>query len=272
LLLSLFLLLEAGGFRSLPPTLGRAAHAGFLKLVERLDSGLAERLHGVPEKPFTVFLFQRGEGRSGSRLSRGPWLRITSLDESLSRLLLKLAEDPDGIGTLRLLSDEFKIIGVYRDPAEHPWAGGDSYAELYDNWLVRAKEEGLPRIVGLRFQSPTAFRMSGSGLSVPLPAPRLVFQSLLDKWNRFSPIHLELTLDEVERHVGITRYALETRMLDFGGYKQIGFVGDCWFFIDRRAEGEERLSRLINLLADFAFYAGIGRKTTMGMGQARRIE
>jgi CRISPR/Cas system endoribonuclease Cas6 (RAMP superfamily) len=28
--------------------------------------------------------------------------------------------------------------------------------------------------------------------------------------------------------------------------------------------------RTLNLLADFAFYSGIGSKTTMGMGQARR--
>ena len=30
--------------------------------------------------------------------------------------------------------------------------------------------------------------------------------------------------------------------------------------------------RLVNLLADFAFYCGTGYKTTMGMGQTRRQE
>ncbi|MBM4027556.1 MAG: CRISPR system precrRNA processing endoribonuclease RAMP protein Cas6, partial [Planctomycetes bacterium] len=29
--------------------------------------------------------------------------------------------------------------------------------------------------------------------------------------------------------------------------------------------------RTLNLLADFAFYSGVGTKTTMGMGQARRV-
>jgi CRISPR-associated endoribonuclease Cas6 len=32
------------------------------------------------------------------------------------------------------------------------------------------------------------------------------------------------------------------------------------------------LARAINVLADLAFYAGIGRKTTQGMGMARRLE
>ena len=29
--------------------------------------------------------------------------------------------------------------------------------------------------------------------------------------------------------------------------------------------------RTLNLLANFAFYSGVGSKTTMGMGQARRL-
>ena len=31
------------------------------------------------------------------------------------------------------------------------------------------------------------------------------------------------------------------------------------------------LVKQLNMLANFAFYAGVGQKTTMGMGQARRL-
>jgi CRISPR/Cas system endoribonuclease Cas6 (RAMP superfamily) len=36
---------------------------------------------------------------------------------------------------------------------------------------------------------------------------------------------------------------------------------------DRR---DEAMARLLNLLADFAFYSGVGYKTTMGMGMVKR--
>ena len=93
-----------------------------------------------------------------------------------------------------------------------------------------------------------------------------------------------------------------SQMLDYGRYRQRGFVGTCQFHFLEDIEGddsfldddlpapweadledpppvypppvpgpleEERL-REVNLLADFAFYCGTGYKTTMGMGQTRR--
>ena|GEM_PF-3958302 len=35
---------------------------------------------------------------------------------------------------------------------------------------------------------------------------------------------------------------------------------------------DSALARALNLLADLAFYTGVGRKTTQGMGMTRRIE
>ena len=274
LLISAVLSLSASGEKDIitPPTMGKAAHAGFLGLVQKLDSRLAGRLHGGRDKPFTVS-FSQEDRKIGTRLNHGPWLRITSLDGELSQLLLELGENPDRIGPFRLLDAEFQVDKVYHHPEEHPWAGQSSFEELYNNWAARAKEGRLPRKVGLRFYSPTAFGRSRSAFDLPLPLPRLVFQSLLDKWNRFSSIPLEPDEEEIERHVGIERHRLETRMLDFGEYKQVGFIGECWFIIDRQAGAKAgmKLLRLINLLADFAFYTGVGRKTTMGMGQVRRI-
>jgi CRISPR-associated endoribonuclease Cas6 len=58
-------------------------------------------------------------------------------------------------------------------------------------------------------------------------------------------------------------------MLEFGSYRQIGFAGECTYEFATDAPGE--LKRQVSLLADFAFHAGVGYKTTMGMGQAMRI-
>jgi CRISPR-associated endoribonuclease Cas6 len=48
---------------------------------------------------------------------------------------------------------------------------------------------------------------------------------------------------------------------------QIGFVGKCQYTALNR---DRYWLGVIQLLTDFAFYAGIGYQTAVGMGQARR--
>lgn len=68
----------------------------------------------------------------------------------------------------------------------------------------------------------------------------------------------------------LSRYKLQTRILHFINYQEVGFEGECSFEITDDTD-EERL-KWLNTLADFAFYCGTGAKTTMGMGQTRRIK
>jgi CRISPR-associated endoribonuclease Cas6 len=49
---------------------------------------------------------------------------------------------------------------------------------------------------------------------------------------------------------------------------QIGFVGMAMFAALNR---ERYWMGLMNVLADYAFFAGVGYQTTQGMGQCRRI-
>lgn len=67
--------------------------------------------------------------------------------------------------------------------------------------------------------------------------------------------------------------------MNFGRYKQLGFVGDCEYqFLDNVSKGgsseanreSQELLKQADALANFAFYCGTGYKTTMGMGQTRR--
>jgi CRISPR-associated endoribonuclease Cas6 len=105
---------------------------------------------------------------------------------------------------------------------------------------------------------------------MPFPLPRFVFLTLAEKWNRHSPVHLGEEIAQVlAERVLLSRYNLKTHMLDFGRYRQIGFTGRCEFRIE--AENGDLWGRVPHLLADFAFYAGVGYKTTMGMGQVQRV-
>ena len=57
-------------------------------------------------------------------------------------------------------------------------------------------------------------------------------------------------------------------MLRFRHSPQVGFVGRVTY----RLMAEDDAARCqLNALADLAFYSGVGMKTTMGMGQSRRV-
>jgi CRISPR-associated endoribonuclease Cas6 len=107
-------------------------------------------------------------------------------------------------------------------------------------------------------------------MNVPLPLLDLVFGSLLDRWQAFAPLALNPDLRRfAAEQVAVARYRLRTRALPFKpGAMQVGFSGECLFVALRR---DRYWLSVLHLLADFAFYAGVGYQTSMGMGQARGL-
>jgi CRISPR-associated endoribonuclease Cas6 len=116
---------------------------------------------------------------------------------------------------------------------------------------------------------------------VPLPLPDLVFGSLLRNWNQFSPssfVEANLLKEICSHHLEMTHHRITSQLArlvfqrDDGQYRTMtfpGFVGSCSF---RLVELHDRtVIKTLNALADFAFYAGVGAKTTMGFGVARRV-
>jgi len=270
---------------TLSADLGRAVHAWFLGQVRRADPALAERLHepNAP-RPFTLSSL-RGMGQAiGGKVTLTPereyWLRVTSMEATLSCLLQEqvlpaLPEEAELAGAT------FGLRGATCDPAEHPWAGQTTWEALTQAHLLGAGR--VERTLTLQFASPTTFRRtegtSGltdgegqayrvAGHNVPLPLPGLVFDSYLQRWNRFAPVTLP---PEVKRYaeecVAVSRYHLQTVLVEFGEAREVGFVGTCRF---TALVADPYWLRLLHLLAAFAFYAGTGHHTTRGMGQTRK--
>ena len=108
---------------------------------------------------------------------------------------------------------------------------------------------------------------------MPLPLPGLVFESLARRWNAFGPLRIP---DEVRRfadeQIVIARYQLRTERVTFGeqGARGAypGFVGVCGYAFRTR---DRYWLGLIHALAAFALYAGVGARTTMGLGQAKTV-
>jgi len=246
----------------LPVSHGTFAYAAALELFLRRDPTLAKALHEAkPYKPFTVSPLLNAWVREGSELILDPhevytW-RLTGLTQQVSEHLLRFTPD---IGGVRIGDAVFYITAVFTTKEEHPEAGQDNYMAMWERW----GQLPPPRAVTLHFITPTTFRVGR--FEQPFPLPRYVFGSLLALWDTFSPYPIGQLKDLIDEIVLLSNWRGETRRVDFGDYYTVGFIGKFTYRIGERLP---ELWRLIGLLSEFAFYAGVGWQTTHGLGQVR---
>jgi CRISPR-associated endoribonuclease Cas6 len=268
MLISILLQLTTEHPASLPAHLGRANHAATLRRIAAIDPALAEQIHaGDGPKPITCSGLWGGR-RNGEAVTVQPGercaVRISGLAAPVSRALEQalLAGPP---ATWTLDDHPFVVTGAVCDAGQEPWSGRTTYEELAAAQLLQAGR--LPRQATLEFASPTAFK--SAGMTVPVPLPGLVFGSLVERWNAFSPVTLSPEARRFgEEMVAISRYRLESLAV---GQKnsglRIGGVGRATY---TALGGDRYWLGVMQMLADFALYSGVGVMTTTGMGQCRR--
>ena len=256
---------------------GRHLHALFLALVSSCDRHLGDTLHNShSDKAFTLSPLQvvgdRGQGTGDRRKGINQllqyqhshsipaetpcWWRISLLDDALFGKLTQLWLNLNPDQPWHLGSADLKITSVLGTPqSTQPWANACTYAQLYE----QAREE---HSISFTFTTPTAFRQGK--YDTALPTSESVFNSLLKRWNRYSGIAIDaLPLNSVFPSF----FNIHTNVVTDSRSKFIGCIGE----VSYRLLGIEPIQiKQINALADFAFYCGVGRKTTMGMGMVRR--
>ncbi len=256
-------------------TAGHQAHAAFLRTIEEADPALSAALHeaSVRVRPFTVSPLL-GVGRArGNEVALAPgadcFLRFTVLHASIYERFMARFLHPERRPLMRLGQAELLVKEIRATPGSHPWAG-------YASWEGLARAARPEPEVTLEFASPTAFsfgQKEWGKKTVVLPEPGLVFGSLARTWNAFAPAPLQVEWKALGAYLeghGIVKriVGLETQMLRFQRSPQVGFRGQVTYGFP----GQNEVARLqLNLLAAFAFYGGVGMKTTMGMGQCRVV-
>ncbi|TEU17157.1 MAG: CRISPR system precrRNA processing endoribonuclease RAMP protein Cas6 [Anaerolineales bacterium] len=255
-------------------TMGHQAHAAFLRTVRESDPALAEVLHtpNPSARPFTVSpLMGVSRARDGEiRLSpeRDYFLRFTILHPPIYQRFMARFLRSDGRPVIHLGRTELLIKEILTTPGSHPWAG-------YTSWAQLVAEACPKREIELEFTSPTAFgfgQQEWGKKIVVLPEPTLVFGNLAKSWNDLAPPPLQVDRNAlrayVEQHVVVKRMEnVSTQMLRFSRWPQVGFVGRIAYGL----MGDNDPARCqLDALADYAFYGGVGIKTTMGMGQVYR--
>ncbi len=250
---------------TVPANLGRATHAAVLRLIGSADPHLAARIHDDAQvKPLTVSNLLGLPTRSKTvavtpDMEYG--LRVTLLAPELEALAAHWT--PAAAGVLDLDGMDWQVTGITSDPSVHPWAGQSSYESLATPALARAASDPPTRWT-LEFAAPVTFRQRG--MNQPLPTADLVFGSLLDKWNAFASLALP---EEVRRFasecMAVSRFDLRSLAEPTkSGAWQIGAVGRCTYTATNR---DRYWLACIDILANFAFYSGVGAGATRGFGR-----
>ncbi|WP_353932403.1 CRISPR-associated endoribonuclease Cas6 [Okeanomitos corallinicola TIOX110] len=250
---------------------GRHYHALFLNLVSSVDKKLGDYLHeSNADKPFTLSPLQIQNKNKTQNftlqyshqnpISAGTscWWRISLLDDKLFSQLTPLwlnlnPEQPWHLGSANLF-----ITSIQGTPqSTQPWANVCTYPQLYQQASAENK------IIKFIFSTPVSFRQGG--FDNVLPTKESVFNSLLNRWNKYSGVELNnIPLDAIYP----SAFNINTEIISNYESKFIGCLGEISYRILGNVETTG--IKQINALSDFALYAGIGRKTTMGMGMVRR--
>jgi CRISPR-associated endoribonuclease Cas6 len=250
----------------------------------------------------------KGEGQ-GIKLREGweCWLRVTMLDDVLFKSFIDYfmnLPSPRGRGgggevslpRIRLGNAHFLVSEILTTPGSHPWAGYVSVEELQ-----KRLDEPAPDKFTFELHTPTSFRLQDKEVAT-MPTPKLVFGNLAGAWRALTgENNVEAVEKYAEKNLVMGAYKLRTDRLILHNNPQLGSVGQLEFIrVDKtdhpfdQAQGkpfdqaqdkpfdqaqdkpfdqaqDEPTARALNLLADLAFYSGLGRKSAQGMGMCKRL-
>ncbi|WP_281067912.1 CRISPR system precrRNA processing endoribonuclease RAMP protein Cas6 [Anthocerotibacter panamensis] len=257
-------------------TEGRHLHALFLSLVRAIDPELSDQLHNQGHvRAFTISALQVGNSTrlaSSTRASRvippgtPCWWRLCLLEDSLFQ---RLSPVWLSLNPLKSGPDETPWhLGPAQLVVSHILTNTGSWADFtpYDSLHTAASRQ--ERSFEVHFHSPTNFRQGEYDSALPLP--RALFHNSYRRWQEYAGIPLQPDLLEVlEQHLRPTHFDLRTASAtDF----RSTFIG-CLGNIHYRLFGDltEEVIHQANVLADYLYFSGAGRKTTMGMGQVTRV-
>jgi CRISPR-associated endoribonuclease Cas6 len=164
------------------------------------------------------------------------------------------------------------------------WTGCTSLASLVEE--AQQVRFGRNALLTMEFASLTTFSRgnakTGYGAHAALfPLPQLVFQNLLRRWEDVAPPELAGVVQKecIEQYLQedgiiVMNYDLKVHQIHFTTHLQRGFGGTCTYQLrgsdgQRNADTPLTIRQQVYLLAQLAFYSGVGYKTAMGLGQVR---
>ncbi|MBC7476173.1 MAG: CRISPR-associated endoribonuclease Cas6 [Candidatus Sericytochromatia bacterium] len=233
----------------------RILNALTLDIVKSSDPNLSQYFH---DEEFNKSMTLRKLYYKNNLLT----LRLTLLDEKLFErfgniMLNACTQSYDLNGTALKIA---KISCTKQ--SKQFWADHITYQEIFNN------ASKTDNIFNFNIVTPLSFKRNDSFLAFPLSD--LFFKSLHKKWNKHSGLPFDdIFCEMIEKDVFISYYDLKTEQVkDNMKIAFTGCVGNVRFKVSTKAS--ERFIHYLNVLSDYSYFACVGAKTGMGMGQVYR--
>jgi len=248
---------------------GYAAYAMLLNHLQSLDPTLAQQIHDSQQPAPLTTSNLMGRMQAGKLLPDASYrLRLTAYNQQLSAYLLQMIRPQGSLAVGKQIELDyipFVVENVFTDPGQDPWASLSSYQQLSQQSLLVTVPD---RRVHLKIFTPAIFKHNQQLLPFPLPA--VLIHNLLEKWNQHAPVAFP---EELKRYANqclvISKYELQTRIAELPNQvKRPGAVGEITY---GTTNYDRYWMSLVHTLVQFAFYAGIGKHTSLGLGQTRVI-
>lgn len=212
-------------------------------LMEKIDTEYAEFLHTNGVHAYSQYVTKEEDTLKWSICT----LNADAKDNIINKLLsLNIKEI-----TLTHRNETFEVISY-------------KVKEIGDEKLISDYYFGnCSRYLTIEFITPTAFKSNGK--YVIYPDFRLIFQSLMNKFDAFSTnteTYSEEALEAIVNYVSLSRYKLRSVSYDMEGVKIQSFIGS----VTIKISGPQQMVNLLWMLAKFGEYSGVGIKTGVGMG------
>ena len=232
---------------------GSELHALLFSALRSTEEDFAAKIHALELKPFALGplrgRFNRESGYLNIEKDCLYSFELATLDAEMTgflpRIKTHLTENDIRLGGASFCLEEAKPLFKNSRP----------YFKLMAS--IEEKDD-----LGVVFKSPACFRRAGKLILFPLPD--LLVTGLAKRWEHFSDVALPVFNPD---SIMVSKYGLKTSLVKFDRYNLVGFRGYCNYSFTEEARDIDRWS--LAVLLKFAIFAGVGYKTTMGMGQIR---
>lgn len=212
-------------------------------LMETVKPAWAEAMHMQKVRPYSQYVTVVN-GKPCWRiqtLTEEAWEEILTSLMNRKTLFLKQRGSEVGLSAFRILKQE-----TFPDIEETYWGNTEQIHHI-----------------DMEFRTSTSIKSAGN--YAVFPDPKLVFVSLVKKWNTYSEgsvIEESNLFEHMASQMDIAGYKLHMHPFSLEGRRIRAFRGSIryGFFKNRSA------ASLIATLSHFAAYAGVGIKTALGMG------
>lgn len=215
-------------------------------LMEKINPEYADFLHRSELKPFSQYIEKTKD--------QAVW-HISALDHTAYEeiILPFLEQKPEHI-EIKGKNTVFRIESIELTDSY------DSYKKLADLYYIDPQPA---RMLSLNIVTPVSFRSRGEYQIFPTLS--LIYQNLINRWNSLAD---QLSLEEknlaqlLASYSFISKYRLESRYFPLEKIFIPAFAGR----INIKISAPSPMVSLINMLFHYATLAGIGIKTSLGMG------